>query len=41
MQQATMLLDLWSMLEHILYAALGVFAFSAVTLMVDTNNSSH
>lgn len=38
MQQATMLLDLWSMLEHIMYAALGVFAFSAMTLLVDTKS---
>ncbi|EEX94122.1 hypothetical protein VIOR3934_15481 [Vibrio orientalis CIP 102891 = ATCC 33934] len=34
MQQATTLLDLWSMLENILFAALGVFAFSVMTLML-------
>lgn len=37
MQQANVLLDLWLMLENIMFAALGVFIFSLLTLALDRN----
>ncbi|WP_301337909.1 hypothetical protein [Vibrio sp. RE86] len=40
MQEIDSLLDLWSMLENIMIAALGVFLLSVITLMLERDTDA-